>query len=379
MPGGFGWLFVIFVDVAFFVICAVAVLQRPVSELPVAAAAVAIGLLPVVLFFGFDVSWRSGPVWVAWFVATAILLFGTSTPIAGDFAPLLLTLSVSVVSAIASLRSGILSAASATALVVGAAALHRLDTPMLYLAWVGFGWVIGYLMHVQQRLILKQRRMQEQLADLVAADERRRIAREVHDVIAHSLSVTLLHLTGARHLLTDTDGDPRVVRALTQAENLGREAMADIRRTVGLLDSDPHARKPEPGIAEIATLIRDFTRAGLVVTFEIEGRTDVVSSAAGLALCSVAREALANVAKHAPNSPAAVSLVLGEERAVLSVCNSLPADLRFDERGGRGLAGMRQRVQSLGGTIDIAPRGSVWSVTAAVPSHAEEPVAEGLS
>lgn len=379
MPAGFGWLFVIHVDVTMLVICAVVVLQRPVYDLPIAGLAVAIAFFPVVLFFGFDVRWRGEPVWAAWVLATAILLFGTSTPIAGDFAPLLLTLGVGVVSAITTLRRSILSAAFAAALLVCAAALHRLDTPLLYLAWVAIGWIIGYLMLVQQRLILKQRRMQQQLADLVAADERRRIAREVHDVIAHSLSVTMLHLTGARHLLTDADGDPRVVHALKQAENLGREAMADIRRTVGLLDTNPQARTPEPGIADIPYLVKDFTHAGLVINFEVEGRSDVVSAAAGLALYRVAQESLSNVAKHALNSPVTVSLALSEKQTTLSICNILPTDLRFIKRDGRGLAGMRQRIELLDGTIDIGPRGQTWSVSVVVPSHAEVPVVERFS
>ncbi len=93
-----------------------------------------------------------------------------------------------------------------------------------------------------------------------AADERRRIAREVHDVIAHSLSVTLLHVTGARRgLQQDRDIDD-AVEALEQAEHLGRQAMADIRRTVGLLDGALMSLAPEPGVDDIHCLVDDFVR-----------------------------------------------------------------------------------------------------------------------
>ena len=103
------------------------------------------------------------------------------------------------------------------------------------------GWLVGYLMHTQRRLMIEQEGAQAALAEHAAGDERRRIAREVHDVIAHSLSITLLHLTGARRGLQQ-DGDiDEAVDALEQAEQLGRQAMGDIRRTVGLLDSAPHA------------------------------------------------------------------------------------------------------------------------------------------
>ena len=101
------------------------------------------------------------------------------------------------------------------------------------------GWLVGYLMHIQQQLLIKQQQAQALLAEHAAADERRRIAREVHDVIAHSLSVTLLHTTAARRGLQEDRDVDDAVDALEQAEQLGRQAMADIRRTVGLLDDAP--------------------------------------------------------------------------------------------------------------------------------------------
>ncbi|PRC52503.1 two-component sensor histidine kinase, partial [Mycobacterium sp. ITM-2017-0098] len=85
-------------------------------------------------------------------------------------------------------------------------------------------WLVGYLMRIQQQLLVEQREAQQKLAEHAATDERRRIAREVHDVIAHSLSVTLLHVTGARRGLQEDRDIDEAVEALEQAERLGRQA-----------------------------------------------------------------------------------------------------------------------------------------------------------
>ncbi|WP_319448510.1 MULTISPECIES: sensor histidine kinase [unclassified Mycobacterium] len=374
LPAGFSWPFVVTVDVAMIVIGAVATVQRPVSDWPIAIVAMVIAFSPWIVFFLCNVVKHEGPaLWTAWMLATAIMLFATSTPINGDFAPLLLILSVGVISAITSTRGGVVAASSATALLGCAAALHRLDTPVLYLAFVGIGWLVGYLMRIQQELLLEQRQMQAKLAALAAADERRRIAHEVHDVIAHTLSITLLHLTGARHTL-EHDGDAAaVVRALHQAERQGRQAMADIRRTVGLLDADPTARAPEPGISDITALTEDFSRAGLDVVLTASGPIEHVSGAVGLALYRITQESLSNVAKHASDSQAAVTLTISPTAVQLSIVNQLPQPGTPVGAAGRGLRGMRQRIEPLGGTIDAGPSNGQWAVHVAVPAGADDP------
>ena len=370
MPSGFGWTYVLTVDVTMVTIGGIATIQRPISDWPIAVVAMVIAFSPWWLMFILNVAKHEGAaLCVAWTAGTAILLFGTSTPIVGDFAPLLLSLSVGVVSAITSTRGGIFAAASATALLVCAAALHRLDTPALYLAFVGIGWLVGYLMRFQQELLVEQQQMQAKLATLAAADERRRIAREVHDVIAHSLSITLLHLTGARHRLEHDGDDAAAVEALQQAERLGRQAMTDIRRTVGLLDAETTARAPEPGIGDIATLAEDFAQAGLDVTVAVTGQPNRVSAAAGLALYRVTQESLANVAKHAPDSPVTVTLTSSRAGACLAVVNRFPQQPTTPPvTAGGGLRGMRQRIELIGGTIDVGPCADGWAVYVTAPS-----------
>lgn len=371
IPFGFSWMFIVSVDATMVAIGGIATAQRPVSDWPIALIAMVVAFAPWLFFFVFDVAkWEGLAVGTAWTLGTAILLFATSTPIEGDFAPLLLSLTVGVVTAITSLRGGAVAAATAACVLLGASALHRLDTPGLYVAFVGIGWLVGHLVRVQQELLTEQRQSQAQLAAHVVADERRRIAREVHDVIAHSLSITLLHLTAARHALEHDSDDEHAVLALQQAERLGRQAMTDIRHSVGLLDDDPSSRGPEPGASDIASLAEDFQRAGLNLDVRISGDLRLLSASVGLTFYRVAQESLANIAKHAPHSPTNMTLAATEQEAVLCVLNRLTPTPRSPiDSPGRGVHGMRQRVELLGGTITVGPCAQGWLVRATVPTE----------
>jgi signal transduction histidine kinase len=159
------------------------------------------------------------------------------------------------------------------------------------------------------------------------------------------------------------------VDALVDAERLGRQAMADIRRTVGLLDGGPTKIAPEPGIDDIPDLIDYFVQAGLQVTLCSEGRQDQVSAAIGLALYRITQESLANVAKHAPSSKVTVRLDVSPSSVALSIVNEMPVAVAAiaASRDGRGVSGMRERVELLGGVIDAGPCRNGWSVRAEIP------------
>ena len=155
------------------------------------------------------------------------------------------------------------------------------------------------------------------------------------------------------------------VDALEQAERLGRPAMADIRHTVGLLDDTTGTALPEPGVADLPTLVDDFVRAGLSVSLTVSGDTGRISAAEGLALYRIAQESLANVAKHAPDAAASVTLDIAGAAAVLTIVNPAPAPTAAPE--GRGTRGMRQRIDLLGGTLDVGLDGPDWAVRAVIP------------
>jgi signal transduction histidine kinase len=375
-PGGFAWPLVFTIDFILIGVAVIAGAQRPIEQWWIAAVAIVVGCLPwIVLFVFATMAFEAIALWLSWTVCIAILLFATSTPIVGDFAPVLLSLLTGMVGSVTSLRGGLLAAVSGIALLGAAAAGHRIDTPALYLSFVGLGWLVGYLMRSQQQLLIEQQQAQEKLSEHAAADERRRIAREVHDVIAHSLSVTLLHVTGARRgLQQDRDVD-EALEALEQAERLGRQAMADIRRTVGLLDDAPGKVVPEPGAGDIPTLVDDFVSAGLTVALTVSGRQDRISAAAGLALYRIAQESLANIAKHAPDASSAMTLEVSRSTARLTVANRLPVPVAATVTGeGRGMRGMRQRVELLGGTITAGPSGDGWVVRAVIPLDEDGPL-----
>ncbi len=366
-PTGYPWSFIIVNESAMVLILIGSTLQRTRADLPAVAVAALLTVTPSLLYFVLGLKFHTALHWTMPWTATAVLLFATSTPIAGDVAPLLLVFMVGIVASLTAVVWGPVVFGSAAALLLAAAAAHRLDWVALYLGVVAMGWLMSYLIRTQQQLWLKQQEMQADLAEHAAADERRRIAGEVHDVIAHSLSITLLHVTGARRALQQDSDIDDAVGALVDAERLGRQAMADIRRTVGLLEAGPAKTAPEPGIADIPRLLDDFISTGLTVTLHSEGDCDQVSAAVGLALYRITQESLANIAKHAPSSKATVDVVITRSAAQLSIVNEMPVAVGATTADGRGVAGMRQRVELLGGVIDAGPCREGWSVRAEIP------------
>ena len=371
IPVGITWTSLIAVDATELVGGVIATLQRPTADLPVALAAIAVSISPTLFFFFLNMKLKPVVMWATWSTASAMMLFATSTPVHADFAPAFLVLMVLSVATLSSVPAGFLVTVWAAAMLLTASALHRLDAVALYLGFIAAGWLLGYIMRTQRLLMAEQIEAQKLLAEHAAADERRRIAREVHDVIAHSLSITLLHVTGARRALQQDRDVDDAVEALEQAEKLGRQAMADIRRTVGLLDNWPTKTAPttpEPGIDDVPALVEGFQQAGLAVTLCVEGPTDHVSAAVGLALYRITQESLANIAKHAPESKSSVVLDISPVSVRLAVNNLLPAAVAVAQSPeGRGLRGMRQRVDLLGGAIDVGPTRDGWSVCAEIP------------
>jgi len=370
IPVGFSWTFVLLVDSALILIVVGSTAQRATrDDLPAALIAAVIAVSPLVLFFAVAIKFSPGLTWTTSYSAVIIWLFATSTPIRSDVAPILFALMLGVVGALAPAVYSVLALGSAVGLLAVASAAHRLDELTLYVSCVAMGWLVGALMRIQAQLLVKQQELQADLAEHAAADERRRIAREVHDVIAHSLSVTMLHVTGARRALQQDADIDDAVAALIDAERLGRQAMADIRRTVGLLEAGPTKIAPEPGIADIPALIEDFVSAGLPVTLQTQGPQERVSAAVGLALYRIAQESLANIAKHAMASKTDVALSVSSSHASLSVVNDIPVTVpaTSSSQCGRGLPGMRQRVELLGGMLDAGPCEQGWSVHAEIP------------
>jgi signal transduction histidine kinase len=234
-----------------------------------------------------------------------------------------------------------------------------------------FAWIIGTSFSVvaclfarQQRdLVLQLRKAQAGLAQRAQAEERNRIARELHDVIAHSLTVSLLHVTSARLAVRDDPADAE--RSLAEAERLGRASLDEVRHAVGTLHRDDalDPTKPLPGSTDVEALLDGFRGAGANIHANIEGDIEGLPAMVGLATYRILQEALTNSLRHAPQSTISVHLTVEPDVVRLEVDSAgAPGHGR-----GRGLLGMRERAASLGGVCDAGPGGSGWLVHAELP------------
>jgi signal transduction histidine kinase len=236
-------------------------------------------------------------------------------------------------------------------------------------AWLaGVTLTVGFslLVRHEQDLLRQLRQAQAGLAEQAKTQERNRIARELHDVIGHTLVVSLLHVQSARLAVEHDPAD--AARALAEAERLGRECLAEVRITVGMLreDDTPEGRdaiKPLPGIDGLPALVKRFRSAGADITLTVEGDIGRLPATTGLAVYRIAQEALTNAVKHAPDSPTALLLTVDAERVTLT------ADSMAEPGTGTGLGlvGMRERAESLGGSCEAGPGGRGWLVRATLP------------
>jgi signal transduction histidine kinase len=249
------------------------------------------------------------------------------------------------------------------------------DSPDRWLPWIAgivATWLMMRLFVVQQSLLEQLRAAQADLEQNAVAAERRRIAGEIHDVAAHALALTVLHLTGLRMRVLREGGDPKLVESLAEAERLGRQSLDDIRRTVGLLqESSSGIAPPLPAAQDIPGLVEQYRAGGLDVALDLHGDTSTVAPASGLALYRIVQESLANAVKHAPGAPVQVQLDLNGS---LRVCvrNTLTSPAARDRRGGHGLGGMRERAELLGGQLSAGPDDGAWRVECVIPREVRE-------
>ena len=203
-----------------------------------------------------------------------------------------------------------------------------------------------------EQLEQRARRLEQEHATLVLG-ERARIARELHDVVAHSISVMTVQAGAARLLL---DEDPARARApLTSVEETGRQALAEMRRLLGVLreTDDGATLAPQPGMAQLDALVAQVRSAGLPVKLEVEGLARPLGAGVDLTGYRIIQEALTNVLRHAGSARAHVHVVYGPDSLDLEIRNS--GQVRLNGDGGHGLVGMRQRVAVYGGDLEAGP------------------------
>jgi signal transduction histidine kinase len=212
----------------------------------------------------------------------------------------------------------------------------------------------------------------EEQTRAAAIAERGRIASELHDVLAHSLSGAAIQLQGARMLADRERAEEPMRVAIDRASELVKDGLANARQAVGALRGEEL-----PGVAQLGPLVESFRHdMNLDVTMRIEGIARAVAADASLALYRGAQEALTNVARYAPGASTMVVLTYDADRAILTVENRVPdgvgsaqgGDGLTGVGGGRGLAGMRERVERAGGTMRAGPSDGGWRVELEVPA-----------
>jgi signal transduction histidine kinase len=240
------------------------------------------------------------------------------------------------------------------------------DPDPAWVAWLAGSTITflgGLLLRHQLDLVVQLRAAQAGLAEKARAEERNRISRDLHDVIAHTLTVSLLHVMSARQALEHDPDD--AARALAEAERLGRDSLAEVRQVVGMLreEGDASRTAPLPGVEGLATLVERFRSAGANVTLSVDGDIGRLPATIGLAVYRIAQEALTNVIKHAPGAPTTARLTVAAREATLDV-DSLGAP---GNGTGHGVTGMHERAAALGGSCEAGPHRGGWLVRASFP------------
>ncbi|MDA0563882.1 histidine kinase [Streptomonospora sp. S1-112] len=245
----------------------------------------------------------------------------------------------------------------------------------------------GYLAGLEERAESLERE-RDARAQAAVARERARIARELHDVVAHNVSVMVVQADGAAYAVAD---DPDLARgAMETVAETGRSALAELRGILGLLREDDHDGDytPRPGVERLDHLVEQVRRAGLPVEFTVEGQTREVPAGVGLAVYRVVQEALTNTLKHAGPAVggARVRLRYGADTVEVRVTDdgrgAASARAGDGDGGGdgsgHGLIGMRERVAACGGSVRAGPcAGGGYEVVAALPLRPGEPVDPG--
>jgi signal transduction histidine kinase len=245
----------------------------------------------------------------------------------------------------------------------------------IWLMGIAFPWAIGLAAAHQSRLASELETARRDLTQQTLLDERRRIARDVHDFVGHGLAAVMLQITSARHVLRR---DPSAAEeALRSAEEVGRRSMQELRRTVALLRSDDDAAvaPPLPSATDIATLVDDARVGGLAVELRTRGDLSRIAPSVGVALYRVSQEALANAARHAPHARTVLEMEVARSRVSLIVESRGATVAGAASEAGRpryGLVGMRERATTLGGEFTAGPTPDGWRVSCRLPLQTAE-------
>ncbi|TQN37321.1 signal transduction histidine kinase [Blastococcus colisei] len=227
----------------------------------------------------------------------------------------------------------------------------------------GGSWAVGQMVRQRTQQAAEHaaradraEREREERAARAVAEERARIARELHDIVAHSISVITVQTQAVRRRLDP--GQQREIDDLRAVESTARQAMAEMRRLFGVLraEGERPALSPQPGLDQLGRLIADTRAAGVEVSLAVEGPASPLPPGLDLAAYRVVQEALTNVRKHAPGGRVTVCVRHGGGGLDIAVEDTGGVPPGTADGAGLGLVGMRERVALYGGTVDAGPR-----------------------
>ena len=239
-------------------------------------------------------------------------------------------------------------------------------------------WLLGDLVHTRRREALRREeerdrsvQAREERLRAAAAEERRHVARELHDVVAHAVSVMVIQAGAARQVLRTAPDDAE--GALLAVESTGREAMTELRRFLGALadDDEPGGLAPQPGIGGLGTLLDRVREAGLPAALEVQGEPRSVPPSLDVAVYRIVQEALTNALRYARRAATLVRLTWEPAQLRLEILDDGPGTDAIAPSG-RGLVGMRERASLAGGRLEAGPRiGGGYAVRAWLPLEPE--------
>jgi signal transduction histidine kinase len=265
----------------------------------------------------------------------------------------------------------------AVGLATGRGHISDLGNALWFGGWLVASLVLGevtrgrraYVAEVQQRALAAERGREEE-ARRRAGEERIRIARELHDILGHRISLINVQASAAVHLL---DHDPEQSRAaLVAIKQASHEALGEVRATLGILRqiNEPEPVAPVPSLAELDAVIAETSAAGLDVRLEVRGQTRSLPAGVDLAAYRIIQESLTNVVRHARATSAQVSIAYSPADVEIEVIDDGVQPVPPGRAGiGSGLIGMRERTMALGGELDASPRpGGGFRVRARLPT-----------
>jgi signal transduction histidine kinase len=217
----------------------------------------------------------------------------------------------------------------------------------------------------------RRRRAREEEARRRAGEERLRIARELHDVLGHNISLISVQAGVALHLIDQRPEQARV--ALSVIRDASKDALRELRSVLDVLRQVHEAppRSPSPGLASLSDLVARASEAGLQVHTEISGDLSGLPASVDLAAFRIIQEALTNVMRHAGQTSSSVCVSCNERELMLRIDNEVGGEAFHDEIGlGQGILGMKERATALGGVVEAGPRpDGGFRVFARLPLH----------